>query len=98
MKTLIYSERKVAYIAANLAYCKACAAHAAQIKTPGYFLSEQAFANRATIKRLNRARARARRTFDAVATESDKQDLLNEALNEMANFADAQTLPTLKTE
>lgn len=90
MKTLIYSERKVAYTAANLAYHKACVVHAAQVKTPGYFLSEQAFANRATIKRLDRARARARRTFDAVATESDKQALLSDALNEMSNFADAQ--------
>lgn len=86
MKTLIYSERKDAYTAANLAYHKACAAHAAQVKNPGYFLSEQAFANRAAIKRLDRARARARRVFESVATESDKQALLNE----MANFADAQ--------
>ena len=90
MKTLIYSERKVAYITANLAYHQACAVHAAQVKKPGYFFSEQAFANRATIKRLDRARARARRTFDAVATESDKQELLSDALNEMSNFSDAQ--------
>ena len=96
MKTLIYSERKAAYTAANIAYHNACAAHAAQIKNPGYFLSEQAFANRATIMRLDRARARARRVFNSVATESDKQALLSEALNEMSDFADAIASVNLK--
>ena len=95
MKTLaLYNERKTSYLNAFAAYRAACARHAARLNSPGamaYFSSQEAVENRRAIKLANKARERARRTFDAVATDEDKAAMLLDALAEQADFAQAMS-------
>lgn len=90
----IYSDRKTSYLNAFAAYRAACARHAARLNSPGamaYFSSSDAVENRRAIKLANKARERARRVFDAVATDEDKAAMLLDALAEQADFAQAMS-------
>ena len=90
----IYSDRKASYLNAFAAYRAACARHAARLNSPGvgvYFSSQEAVENRRAIKLANKARERARRVFDAVATDEDKAAMLLDALAEQADFAQAMS-------
>lgn len=92
MNADIYTERRENLIAATRAYASACGAHAARLNSSDrgtYFLSDEAFANRAAIKKANRAREKARRIFVAVATVDDQTAMLQDALAEAAAFAHA---------
>ena len=90
-----YSERKTAYLNACAAYRAACARHAERLQgSPGawaYFSSTEAAENRRAIKKANAARERARRIFDAVATDEDKAAMLLDAIAEQAAFAQAMS-------
>ena len=90
----IYSERKASYLNAFADYRAACARHAERLNRPGamaYFSSQAAVENRRAIKLANKARERARRTFDAVATDEDKAAMLLDAIAEQADFAQANS-------
>ena len=95
MKTLdIYNERKASYLKAFAAYRAACARHAARLNSPGamkYFSSQDAVENRRAIKAANAARERARRVFDAVATDEDKAAMLLDAIAEQDAFTQAMS-------
>lgn len=87
-----YSERKTTYLNAFAAYLAACARHAERLNSPGamaYFSSKDAVENRRAIRLANAARERARRIFDAVATDEDKAAMLLDAIAEQADFAQA---------
>lgn len=90
----IYSDRKTSYLNAFAAYRAACARHAARLNSPGamkYFSSQDAVENRRAIKAANAARERARRVFDAVATDEDKAAMLLDAITEQGDFAQAMS-------